>query len=87
MFEIGDYIEFQSMGKTIIGYILGFQNGGEHVLIQITKGGTFGHDGTATPIYEKDRKTRLTLLKGSNRFWVGEDKLTLRESKTFYEIY
>jgi succinyl-CoA synthetase alpha subunit len=87
MFEIGDYVEFKFNNKPIIGYILGFQNGGSSILIQITKGGTFGHDGTGIPIYEKDRKTRLTLPKGSNRYWVGEDKLTLRESKNFYEIY
>lgn len=87
MLEIGDYVEYKYGIKTIIGYILGFHSDGEHVLIQITKGGNFGHSGISPQWYGRDRKTPIPHTEGSNRFWVPEDKLVLRESRNFYEIY
>lgn len=87
MFEIGDYIEFQSLGKTIIGFILGFYQSSDHVLIQITKGGNFGHDGNNGLWYQKDRKTIIEYKDGKNRYWVPESDLLKRDTKIYYEVY
>lgn len=84
--EIGDYVDWtRKDSKPITGFILAFHTSERHVLLQITKGATFGHAGTGNWLDKNG--SIIPYIEGNNRYWVPKEELTLLNREIFYEVY